>query len=263
MKSNILSNKALRLFLLLGAFFITNALVAEFIGVKIFQLESTFGFKPVDWKIFGNPVSLQYTAGVLLWPVVFVMTDVINEYFGRKGVKMLSYLAVGMIIFAFLIVYGAIALDPAGWWTDNYKNQGVDNMQNAYRAVFGQGLFIIVGSLIAFLIGQLVDVFTFHKIRKVTGEKKIWLRATGSTLISQLIDSFVVLGIAFYIGPMLFKGGGEPWSFNQLMAIGTNNYIYKFVMAVVLTPVIYLAHDIIDKYLGKDLADELKEQASL
>jgi len=95
----------------------------------------------------------------------------------------------------------------------------------------------------------------------VTGEKAIWARATGSTLVSQLIDSFVVLGIAFYIGPMIDPSNGAPWSLQQLMTVGVGNYIYKFVVALVMTPVIYGVHGLIEKYLGHDLAKEMKESA--
>jgi uncharacterized integral membrane protein (TIGR00697 family) len=199
---------------------------------------------------------LNFTAGVLLWPVVFIMTDVINEYFGKRGVRMLSYLAVGLISYAFLMVYAAIALAPASWWIGANSENGVPDMQVAFANIFGQGMWIIVGSLVAFLIGQLVDVLVFHRIKKMTGDKYIWLRATGSTLISQFIDSFVVLYIAFVIGP-------QHWEIGLFLAVGTVNYVYKFVMAIILTPGIYGAHFMIDKYLGKERAEALKREASL
>ncbi len=117
-----------------------------------------------------------------------------------------------------------------------------------FRVVFGQGMWIIAGSLVAFLVGQLVDVAVFRQIKRITGERKLWLRATGSTLVSQFIDSFVVLLIAFYIG--------GNWPLLQVLAIGVVNYIYKFVVAIVLTPVIYAAHAWIDNYLGHEEAAE-------
>ena len=126
-------------------------------------------------------------------------------------------------------------------------------MDLAFNKIFGQGLWIIVGSLVAFLIGQLVDVLTFHRIKKITGEGKVWLRATGSTLVSQFIDSFVVLIIAFYIG--------SDWDIVRVLAIGIVNYLYKFLVAIVLTPVIYGAHHLIDGYLGEELASQLKSDA--
>lgn len=267
--TSILQQKSTRLFIVLGGFFIANALVAEFIGSKIFSLEATMGMQPLDWTIFGEKRSMQLTAGVLLWPVVFIMTDVINEYYGKKGVKMLSWLAVFLIAYAFLMVFGAIALTPADWWVTQNAASGVADMQAAFGKVFGQGLLIIVGSIVAFLVGQLVDVFVFHKIKKATGAKYVWLRATGSTLVSQFIDSFVVLYIAF-------KGGVEfshwmgwdsltadtAWTWGTLLSIGVMNYIFKFVVAVLLTPAIYGAHGVIDRYLGKEKAEEMKRLAS-
>ena len=95
----------------------------------------------------------------------------------------------------------------------------------------------------------------------MTGEKKIWLRATGSTIVSQFIDSFVVLLIAFYFYPKWVRGQGEPWPFDQIIAICIVNYIYKFIMAIILTPVIYLVHERIEKYLGHEQAAEMKAAA--
>lgn len=253
--------------MILGGFFVANALIAEFIGVKIFSLERTLGWSPLDLEIFGvDGLSFNLTAGVLLWPVVFVMTDVINEYYGQRGVRLLSFLAVGLIAYAFFMFFIGIHLVPADFWPHSHLDRIADpvqreNMQvqvgnynTAFSLVFGQGLWIIVGSLVAFLIGQFIDVFVFHGIKKYTGEKGIWLRATGSTLVSQFIDSFVVLFIAFYIG--------AGWSIQLVLAIGLVNYFYKFVMAIVLTPVIYLAHFFIDRFLGEELAHRMKTEAT-
>jgi uncharacterized integral membrane protein (TIGR00697 family) len=124
-------------------------------------------------------------------------------------------------------------------------------------------MWIIIGSLVAFLVGQILDVLIFHRIKKITGEKNIWLRATGSTLVSQLVDSFVVLFIAFYLGRKIQTGQGDPWTLHQVAVTGTGNYIYKFVMAILLTPVIYLVHAWIEKYLGDDLATKMKRAAMM
>lgn len=252
----------------MGAFFIANALIAEFIGVKIFSLEKTLGFDAANLTFFGqSDLSFNLTAGVLLWPVVFIMTDVINEYFGKRGVRMLSFLAVGMILYAFLMFYVGIRLVPADFWPSSHISPDlpeatqemvrgkVSDYDYAFGLVFGQGLWIIAGSLVAFLVGQILDVIVFQRIKRMTGDGKVWLRATGSTLISQFVDSFVVLIIAFYIG--------ADWSLGLVLAIGLVNYIYKFVMAIVLTPLIYLAHYLIDRFLGEQLAHEMKERASL
>ena len=255
---HILKNRSNSLFIILGGFFIANALIAEVIGVKIFSLEDTAGVQRANIPLFGSPFSFHLTAGVLLWPVVFIMTDIINEYYGPRGVKFLSYLAMGLISYSFIIYNAAIGLSPSEYFS---IGNGIDNPNAAFKGIFGQGLWIIIGSIVAFGIGQLLDVLVFHRIKKVTGEKNIWLRATGSTLVSQLVDSFVVLFIAFYVGKRIQSGQGDPWSLHQVLVTGTGNYIYKFVVAILLTPVIYLVHGWIERYLGKENAQQMKDAA--
>lgn len=262
MITNIIKDKSTKLFIFLGGFFIANAFIAEVIGVKIFSLEGTLGITPFHIPLFGHDFSFNLTAGVLLWPVVFIMTDIINEYYGERGVKFLSYLTAALLAYAFAMYYLAIKLVPADWWSASKSTVGVSDMQAAYAQIFGQGIAIIFGSLVAFLLGQVVDVVIFHKIKKMTGEKYIWLRSTGSTLVSQLIDSFVVLFIAFYLYPKyISQSNGPAWSFAVVMSICIGNYSYKFIMAVVLTPAIYIVHNWIEKYLGHDLAVEMKGAA--
>jgi uncharacterized integral membrane protein (TIGR00697 family) len=248
---NILKDKGTKLFVGISAFFVANALIAECIGGKIFSLEKVFGFNPSNFSLFGQTgLAFNLTCGVLLWPLEFVITDIVNEYYGPKAVRRISYTAVALISYAFLMFYLAIHIPPADFWITSGTESGVANMPNAFNAIFGQGMWIILGSLVAFLVSQVVDVTVFHKIKKVTGEKKVWLRATGSTVVSQLVDSFIVLFIAFKLG----KG----WSWQLVLAICLVNYAYKFTMAIILTPLIYFVEHRIDKYLGKEKAREMK-----
>lgn len=250
----ILKDKSVKLFIILAGVFIANTLIAEFVGGKIFSLESTLGLQPHYFSLLSEThLSFNLTAGVLLWPIVFIMTDIINEYYGMRGVRFLSYLTVVLICFAFLAAYATIHLAPADWWVGVNAAKGIPDTQKAYAQIFGQGMWIIVGSIVAFLIGQILDVFVFHQIKVRTGEKYIWLRATGSTLVSQLIDSFVVLFIAFKIG--------QDWSIAKVLAIGMVNYIYKFTVALVITPLIYVVHHWIERYLGPSLAQQMKSSA--
>jgi uncharacterized integral membrane protein (TIGR00697 family) len=250
-----IEQKKNRLFIVLSGIFLTNALLAEMIGTKIFSAESTVGLNPAHLNILGFTMDFNLTAGVVIWPIVFITSDLINEYFGKPGVKRISYLTAILIAYSFLVIFFAIELPPAEWWlnANNKDTQGNPfNINFAFGKIFGQGLRIIIGSLTAFLIGQLVDVFVFQRLRSITGSKMLWLRATGSTLISQLIDSFVVLFIAFY----------GVFSNTQIIAIGITNYIYKFAIAIALTPLIYLGHGIIDRYLGKDQAHKISDEAA-
>ena len=254
MINDILKDKPTKLFLGFTAFFVANALIAECIGGKIFSLEKLFGFNPVSFRFFGQDnLSFNLTCGVLLWPLEFIMTDIVNEFYGPKAVKRISITAVCLISYAFVMFYGSMSVPAADWWKASRTGQGIPDMQNAFASVFGQGMWIILGSVVAFLFSQLVDVYVFHRIKRVTGENRVWLRATGSTLVSQLIDSFIVLIIAFKFG--------SNWSWAQVLAIGCMNYIYKFSVAVLLTPVIYLAEARIEKYLGKEVTHKMKRMA--
>jgi queuosine precursor transporter len=246
-----------RLFLVLATFLVANAILAEFIGVKIFTVEGSLGIEKFDINLLGVPgLSFNMSAGVVTWPLVFIMTDIINEYFGLKQVRFLSVLTCVLIVYAFLVIGFAISLVPADFWRVQTTNGQSLDMDLAFNRVFGQGMWIIVGSVTAFLVSQLVDVAVFHRIKRVTGEGKLWLRATGSTLISQLIDSFVVIFIAFYINP------AYSWSWQMVAAIGLVNYTYKFAVALLMTPVLYLVHKLIDSFLGKELSGEMIREAS-
>ena len=239
-------SKLNKIFIFLTGIFITNAIIAEILGTKIF-----------DISIFKD---FSLSVGVLIWPVVFITTDIINEYFGKEGVKRISYFTILLISYVFIIIFLSTKLTPNTYWLN--INQ-VDNNGNlfdinyAYNTIFLQSTGIIIGSIFAFLVAQILDVYVFQNLKRLTGGKFIWLRATGSTLISQLIDSFVVLMIAFYF----LAPSGKSWSISQVINVGIDNYTFKFFVAIMITPLIYLAHYLIDKYLGNDLCKKVKEIA--
>jgi queuosine precursor transporter len=248
---SILKDKPTKLLLGIAAFFVANALIAECIGGKIFSLEKVFGWSPVNLTLLGQSgLSFNLTCGVLLWPLEFIITDVVNEYYGPRAVRRISYIAVALISYAFLMFYLAIKIPPADFWIGSGTANHIGNMDDAFASIFGQGMWIILGSITAFLVSQIVDVTVFHRIKRATGESKVWLRATGSTVVSQLVDSFIVLFIAFKIG----KG----WSWQLVLAICLVNYTYKFTMAVILTPVIYFMEKQIENYVGIETAKQMK-----
>ena len=206
-------------FVILAGIFITNAVVAELIGGKLIQI---------------GPFVMSI--GILPWPIVFLTTDLINEYFGEKGVKKLSIITACLIAYAFIILLLAITIPAA---------KGISPVNDEqFQAVFGQSMWIIVGSIIAFLVSQLIDVTVFWFFKKKTGNQKIWLRTTGSTIISQLFDSFIVLGIAFWLPGKI--------NFDTFISSALTGYTFKLCVAVVLTPLIYLGHYLIKKYLAED-----------
>ena len=240
-------NKRNNIFFILSGIFITNAIIAEILGTKIFEFDFILNF--------------NMSVGVIIWPVVFITTDIINEYFGKKGIKKISYFTILLIIYVFIIIYMSTKLTPNNYWlninsVDNHGNPF--NIDYAYNIIFLQSTGIIIGSIIAFLIAQILDVIVFHKLKRMTKGKFIWLRATGSTLISQFIDSFVVLFIAFY----LLAPNDKIWSLSQVFSVGFDNYTFKFIIAILITPLIYLVHYLIDNYMGEALAKKCKNKAS-
>ncbi len=255
--SDLQHRKQLNLYVILASIFISNALLAELIGVKIFSVEKLFGMLPANISFIGDlKLQMNLSIGILIWPFVFIISDIINEYFGKSGVKRISYLAAILIGYSFFIIYGGTKLPPADFWLEvnsqTITNQSFD-INYAYSSIFRQGLGIIVGSITAFLVSQIVDVYVFHYFRQLTHHKKLWLRATGSTAVSQLVDSFLILLIAFY-----WLGN---WSLVQVINVGIMQYLYKLSFAVILTPVIYWVHHIIDKYLGIKQSVELITKA--
>jgi len=206
-------------FVILAGIFITNAVVAELIGGKLIQI---------------GPFVMS--VGILPWPLVFLTTDLINEYFGEKGVKKLSIITACLIAYAFIILLLAISIPAA---------KGISPVNDPqFQAVFGQSLWIIVGSIVAFLTSQLIDVSVFWFFKKRTGEQKIWLRTTGSTVISQLFDSFIVLGIAFWLPGKI--------TFDVFISSALTGYVFKLLVAILLTPLIYMGHHLIKKYITEE-----------
>jgi hypothetical protein len=205
-------------YVILAGIFITNAVVAELIGGKL---------------IYIGPYLMSI--GILPWPIVFVTTDLINEYFGQKGVKKLSLITACLIAYCFILLYFALKI-PA------VKGEGLVT-DSQFNGVFGQSMWIIVGSITAFLVSQLIDVSIFHFFKNKTGDKMIWLRSTGSTVISQLFDSFIVLGIAFWMTGKI--------NTVQYIASAFTGYSVKLVIAILLTPLIYLGRSLIEKHIHK------------
>lgn len=205
------------LFMILTSFFVANAVIAEVLGIKM-----------VSIGITNVPI------GILLWPIVFLTTDLLNEFYGKKAVRTLSFITAGLIVYLFLIL--TISIELPG------QIGSVVSDEN-FKTVFGASRGIQVGSVLAFLVSQLLDVFLFWFFYNLTKGKYIWIRATGSTLISQLFDTFIIQGIAFYLPGL--------WTFDQYIQFAFTGYVVKICFALILIPFIYLGH-----YLIRNLIKE-------
>ncbi|MBL7918448.1 MAG: queuosine precursor transporter [Bacteroidia bacterium] len=206
-------------FIVLAGFFVTNAIVAELIGGKLVQFFGLF----------------TQSIGIILWPVVFLLTDILNEYYGRSGVRKLTYITVALITYTYILISISINLDATSFSPVNNE---------VFQTVFGQSQWIIIGSIVAFLVSQLIDVYFFWIFRNMTNGKMIWFRATASTVISQLFDTFIVQFIAFVLP--------GKWAFDEFVKNASIGYVFKLMVAVALIPLIYVAHALLDKYLKKD-----------
>jgi len=247
------------LYFLLSIFFIGNALLAELTGAKIFSVGDFLSPVIKSGSNLSQWLSgMNMSAGVLIWPLVFITSDIMNEYFGRKGVRKISIITASLILYALVFIIIANSLPPAKFWLENNRISPDGNrfdINYAYRIVLGQGANIILGSITAFLVSQLIDAYSFHYIKVITSHRYLWLRATGSTAISQIIDSFLVLLVAFYL-----LGN---WTLTQVLQVAALQYVYKVGLAVILTPAIYGMHWAIEKYLGKSDAAVLEASAEL
>ncbi|MBA3708864.1 MAG: queuosine precursor transporter [Planctomycetes bacterium] len=232
------------LLLVLCALFIGFFVTADLMGAKLWHF-TILGLRPRHLGLGGD--EFIATTGILAFPLTFILTDIVNEYYGRKVVRTLTILAIMVNLLLQPVVQTAIRVP-----TITFGGPTAVEMHQAYQLAFGQTWSIVVASLCAFTFGQFLDIWIFTWLRRKTGGRMLWLRAQGSTLVSQLIDTFVVIFLAFVIIPALV--GGQPWPVAGAFTVSLTNYIYKFVIAVAVTPVLYLVHFGVDAWLGKDEA---------
>jgi uncharacterized integral membrane protein (TIGR00697 family) len=254
---NALREAALRrqtLLVWLCALFVGFFVTAELLGAKLWRF-TLLGLTPRHMGLDG--AEFVATAGILAFPLTFILTDIINEYFGLRVVRLFTFAAIGVNVLLQVVVQVAIRVPTISF------TEGVDDatLHQAYHFALGQSWAIVVASLVAFLIGQLLDVHVFSLLRRISGGKWLWLRAQGSTVVSQLVDTFVVIYLAFVVIPAIVPTGQGVLSGSQAFEVSITNYVYKFAIAVGITPLLYVVHGLVDLYLGKEQADALVREA--
>lgn len=227
-------------FTILCALFITALVIADIIGSKLFAvgpLEVSLAWLPFLGipKLVIHPLVLS--AGIIPFPLTFLLTDLINEFYGKQKARFVTFLGLGMALFAsgLLLIARLLPATPTS-----------PIPQEMFNIVFGLSGRMFLASLTAYLVGQLLDIQVFHALRHLTREKMLWLRATGSTVVSQLIDSFIVTFIAF----------SGTLAYAQIAEVAVNNYGVKFLVAVALTPLCYLGHAIIYRIIRTHTNDD-------
>lgn len=217
-----------RLLLLLTATFVTCLVVGDLIGGKL-----------VTFAVLGRPITLS--VGMIPFPVTFLLTDLLNEFYGKRVARHVTFIGLGMATLTYAVVLGAGAL-PIAPVTEGAEWTGVT--ADAFGRVFLASQRIIVGSLVAYVIAQLVDIGVFHALKRATGARLLWLRATGSTAVSQLIDTVVITSVV-WIGVLPLA---------DVVGVIVASYVVKLVIAVALTPVVYAGHALVERVAGLEPA---------
>lgn len=221
-----------KLYLWLAATSVTCLLIGDIVGIKLFRIPLGFSVGPVD--------AIVHTCGMLAFPVTFLITDIANEFYGKKAARRIALVSFCMAMIAFAFINVSLAM-PSLDADFNIKPE-------TFRAVFGNARIMYVASLTAYLIGTLCDISIFNILKRITGGKFIWLRATGSTVISQMIDSLVVTFLAFSLGRTLFPSpDAAPMPLAEVFKTAATGYTLKLVIAVCLTPAIYLSHGFVKR----------------
>jgi queuosine precursor transporter len=213
-----------RLFILLGAAFLTCLIVGDIIGGKL-----------ISFSLFGFPFTT--TVGMLPFPVTFLLTDVLNEFYGKRAARFITLVGFVMAMLSFSVIYLAGAI-PIAEFTKDPTWQGVT--EASFANVFLGSQRMIAASMAAYLVAQFVDIGVFHLLKQVTGGKYLWLRASGSTAVSQMVDTIAITIVAWV--------GVLPWS--QIGHIIISAYGLKILIAVGLTPAIYACHSLVEKRAG-------------
>jgi uncharacterized integral membrane protein (TIGR00697 family) len=217
-----------KVYLWLTAVFVTALLLANIVGVKVFAI-------PMRLPLVGE-FTVEHTIGMLPFPITFLLTDLLNEYYGKRGARRVAYIGFAMGGLTFLL----IQLSRKFPTLEGIPGTATDA---AYENIFGAATLMYVCSLAAFLLSSLLDIFLFGVFKRLTRGRMVWLRATGSTIISQLFDSILISYFFFWLAPILLRmidpGHPPPADVAWVTRTALTGYILKFVIAVAVTPLIY------------------------
>ena len=205
-----------KLFTYLCAIFVACLLLGDVIGGKVIRT-------PL------GPISV----GIIPFPVTFLLTDIVNDFYGRSGARFLTLLGFFMALLAWVLLQltTLMPVDSSTYFT-----------QAEYAMVFGGSAQLFLASMCAYLIGQFLDIHVFHFWKALTQSRHLWLRSTGSTIFSQAIDTVII--------NVIFGRVTVGWSWGFIGQKITREYLIKFVVALLLTPALYALHEAIVRGLG-------------
>ena len=206
---------AQRIYMLLGALFITSLVVSNLIFQKFFY------WYPVDVEIFGSKL-FEISVGILPYPITFLITDLISEIYGKKRANQVVVTGIFASFFSLLIVYSS-SLVPATPWSP------VSN--DMFNTVFGNTILAVFASMMAYLFAQFVDIQIYHFWKRLTHGKHLWLRNNFSTWFSQFVDTFTVVGLLCLFNII---------AWDKFLGLLLSGFIFKVLVAACDTPFLYL-----------------------
>ncbi|MBX7098704.1 MAG: queuosine precursor transporter [Myxococcaceae bacterium] len=212
-----------RLFLFLCGIFVAALVVGDLIGCKL-----------VEVTVLGKPFVLSM--GIIPFPLTFLLTDVLNEFYGKQAARLVTWVGFTAAVFTTAVVALVLQLPYAPF---TLAPDWGGATPDAFGRVFGSGLNILVASCVAYVLAQFIDIGVFILLKKQTHGRFLWLRATGSTLVSQLIDTIVIQSLAW-------SGSLE---LGRLVSLVLASYVVKLTVAIALTPAIYAVHALVEKVL--------------
>jgi uncharacterized integral membrane protein (TIGR00697 family) len=201
-----------RFFVYLTALFVAALVTGDFVGGKFFV-------------VYGH----TFSSGIVPFPLTFVLTDLVNEFYGTHGARRLTMAGLGAAVFVWAIITLALSLPTS-------PESPIPDA--VFKGAFGTSARLYVASLTAYIIGQLLDISLFHGLRRLTGHRMLWLRSTGSTVLSQVVDSVAV--------SFVFLVGTKPMGF--ILSNAAHNYFGKLGMAILLTPLVYGLHALFNRH---------------
>ena len=215
-----------RIYLIFIGIFITSLIVSNLIFQKFFQL-----------NFLG--INFELSVGIIFYPITFLVTDVVSEIYGKKKANQMVITGIFSSIFCLLINQIANFLPATEWSPVNTET---------FNLVFGNTSLAVGASMLAYLCAQLMDIKIYHFWKKITQGKHLWLRNNLSTIPSQFLDTFLIL-------LLLCAGGAIEW--NKFFTLFKQGFLFKILIAIIDTPIIYLFTFYLRKKFRITLQEEL------
>lgn len=235
----------------MAALFVVALVLTNVIGTKLFVVDlglPTTGF----WGWICAPLNFfegeTLTSGILTYPLTFLLTDLVSEIWGKRRASRMVIFGFVMSLMMLGVLQMAVHLSPSPFWTQSsYGLDDAAQMQNAFAAVFANPGVLLGASMLAYLVAQLFDVRLYHFWWRVTRGRHMWIRNNGSTGISQLVDTIIVNGIFLHFGTGF--GPENGWDFDRIVHVIWVVYLFKVMLAVIDTPLIYAGRSMLERFL--------------